>query len=72
MIESNTMTSSDLKRSADEAKLDDSEEETDFQTVKSKHLAAEKEKANMARKCPYLDTINRNVLDFGKAPFCII
>ena len=64
------MSVSDHKRSAEEAKLDDSEDETDFATVKSKHLATEKEKATMARKCPYLDTINRNVLDFGKSQSC--
>lgn len=70
-IEFNKMSASDLKRSAEEAKLEDSEDETDFATVKSKHLAIEKEKATMARKCPYLDTINRNVLDFGESQNCL-
>ena len=58
----------ELKRKADfeESPILDDNEDEDLATVKSKHLAIEKEKAGMARQCPYLDTIDRNVLDFGK------
>ena len=56
----------DLKRKAEEANLDEDDDYADnIAVAKSKHLANEKEKANMARMCPYLDTIDRNVLDFG-------
>ena len=53
----------DLKRKAD---FEDGSDDEDLSKAKSKHLAIEKEKAGMARQCPYLDTIDRNVLDFGK------
>ncbi len=53
-----------VKRTAKVAEIDD-DGEIDLATAKSKHLAIEKEKASMARQCPYLDTIDRNVLDFG-------
>lgn len=59
------MEKAELKRSAEEAGLE-SEDVEDVATARSKHLAIEKEKANMARQCPYLDTIDRNVLDFGE------
>ena len=55
----------DLKRKAEVPLIDDDEDE-DLVVAKSKHLAVEKEKAGMARHCPYLDTIERKVLDFGK------
>ena len=58
------MDSIDLKRNADRAGMDDDSD--DLISAKSKHLAKEKQKASMARQCPYLDTIDRNVLDFGK------
>lgn len=60
----------DLKRTAVEAGLDDDDE--DIKAVKSKHLAKEKEKATMARQCPYLDTIDRNVLDFDFEKLCSV
>ena len=56
----------DLKRKAEQAVLEDDNDDEDLAKAKSKHLAIEKEKASMARMCPYLDTIDRNVLDFGK------
>lgn len=59
------MAENDLKRKADEAGIGEDDELEDLATAKSKHLANEREKANMARLCPYLDTIDRNVLDFG-------
>ena len=52
-----------LKR---KAPIDGDYENEDLVAAKSKHLAIEKEKAGMARQCPYLDTIDRNVLDFGE------
>ena len=57
-----------LKRNADTAGLDleSDDEDKDLVRAKNKHFANEKGKANMAKQCPYLDTINRNVLDFGK------
>ena len=58
------MDSKELKRKAEETAID--EDSDDLAIVKSKHLAIEKEKASMARQCPYLYTIDRNVLDFGK------
>ena len=56
----------DLKR---KALFDDDSDDEDLAAAKSKHLAIAKEKAGMARQCPYLDTIDRNVLDFGKFIF---
>lgn len=60
------MAENDLKRKADEADIGNDDELEDLATAKSKHLAIEREKASMARLCPYLDTIDRNVLDFGE------
>ena len=64
-----------LKRSAETAGLDLCESDNDEDTLelaKSKHLANEKAKASMARQCPYLDTINRNVLDFDFEKLCSV
>lgn len=66
--------SSDLKRTADQAGIDnnDDEEEEDVNMAKTKFLAMEKEKASMAMSCPYLDTIDRNVLDFDFEKLCSV
>ena len=62
-----------LKRNAETAGLDhESDDDDTLELAKSKHLANEKAKANMARKCPYLDTINRNVLDFDFEKLCSV
>ena len=58
--------SKDLKR-----KIEDEDPE-DLAAVMSKHLAIEREKAGMARQCPYLDTIDRNLLDFDFEKLCSV
>jgi hypothetical protein len=60
------MTSNELKRKAANDDVDVSDDEDNVSEAKNRHLAAMKAKADMARQCPYLDTINRNVLDFGE------
>lgn len=59
----------DLKR---KAPFDDDSDDEDLAAAKSKHLAIAKEKAGMARQCPYLDTIDRNVLDFDFEKLCSV
>ena len=64
----------DLKRSASEAGLDefDEEEENGITNARNRFKAMEEEKQKMARQCPYLDTIDRNVLDFDFEKLCSV
>ena len=64
----------DLKRTAGEAGLDefDEEEENGITNARNRFKAMEEEKQKMARQCPYLDTIDRNVLDFDFEKLCSV
>ncbi len=65
----------ELKRKATDpvvkAEVSDGEDDGPSE-AKAKYLGSEEEKRQMARQCPYLDTIDRNVLDFDFEKLCSV
>ena len=68
----NMASSNELKRNAETAGFEDEDDDQSINAAKTKFLAREEEKARMARQCPYLDTIERNVLDFDFEKLCSV
>ncbi|KAF2072126.1 hypothetical protein CYY_006571 [Polysphondylium violaceum] len=68
-MENNTNNTIDKKRSIEEDQENNNEQDDEFDVASMRS----KKKQNVARKdCPYLDTVNRNILDFDFEKICSI